>query len=308
MTRVTGTFDAVAVGYSCIDYITVVDRLPHLDEKMMAGNLLIQGGGPAATAMVAASRLGARTALITSLADDPIGREIVAGLEEESVDVSLSPVATGGRSAFAFVMIQSGTGLRTIVGSPADSSLSPGDIDTAVIQTAKVLLVDGSEIEAQKAAAAAAREAGVSIVFDAGNEKPGMRELAEFSDVLLASKGFGRDVGGSEHPARAAAALFEAGAPRVVCVTAGPDGAYFATPEGSFHQRAFEVDVVDTTGAGDAFHGGYVYAILRGWDVRRCARFASAVAALKCTKLGGRTGLPTLHEAQELLQNRAGEL
>jgi sugar/nucleoside kinase (ribokinase family) len=88
----------------------------------------------------------------------------------------------------------------------------------------------------------------------------------------------------------------------VAAVTAGVEGAYFQTGEGSFHQGAFKVDVVDTTGAGDAFHGGYAYAMLRGWPVRQSAEFAAAVAAIKCTKLGGRTGLPTLAQVQEFIR------
>jgi len=300
-------FDVLAVGYACIDYIALVDRLPKLDEKMPVDNLLIQGGGPSATAMVAAARLGARPAIVTSLADDSLGREIIAELEREGVDVSFTPLRKNGVSAFAFAMIDRKTGLRTIVGRPAVvEPLTPADLPEDEIRRAKVLFVDGNEPEPQLAAATIARRAGVPVIFDAGNEKPGMEELIPLTDVLIASHGFGRDVGGSEDPAKAAAAFFARGGLTVAAVTAGVDGAYFHTKEGAFHQPAFKVKVVDTTGAGDAFHGAYAYAMVRGWEPRRSAEFAAAVAAMKCTKLGGRTGLPRLAEVEEFLKARSG--
>jgi ribokinase len=303
---VAKAFDILAVGYACVDYITVVDRLPNLDEKMVVDNLLIQGGGPSATAMVAAARLGARTALVTSLADDPLGREIVAELEREGVDVSLTPLRTAGNSAFAFAMIQRNGGLRTIVGRPATvEHLTGADLPVETIAKAKVLFIDGNEPEAQLAAAKAAREAGVPVIFDAGNEKAGMEELIPFTDVLIASHGFGRDAGGSDDPAVAAKAFFARGSLTVSAVTAGARGAYFHTSEGAFHQPIFKVNVVDTTGAGDAFHGAYAYAMVKRWPVKRAARFAAAVAAMKCTKLGGRTGLPRLAAVEAFLAERS---
>ena len=303
----SASFDILAVGYACVDYITVVDRLPHLDEKMIVGNLLVQGGGPSATAMVAAARLGARPALVTSVADDGLGREIIEELTREGVDSTLSPVRRGGNSAFAFVMIERHSGLRTIVGRPAVvKKLEPGELPVEAIRRAKVVFVDGNEPEAQLAAAKIAREAGAPVIFDAGNEKAGMEELLPYTDVLIASRGFGRDVGGSEDPEKAAAEFFSRGNLSAAAVTAGAEGAYFHTREGAFHQRAFAVKAVDTTGAGDAFHGGYAYAMAQGWPARKSAEFAAAVAAMKCTKVGGRTGLPRLAEVEAFLAERSG--
>lgn len=297
-----GPYDILAVGYACIDYIAVVDRLPELDEKLIVDNLLIQGGGPAGTAMVAAARLGLRTGLIAALCRDPLGKQIIDELERERVDVSLAPIHDQGRAAFAFVMIQKGTGLRTLVGRRSYLPLlTPDDVRLGEVRRAKALLIDGNEPEAQLAAARTARKAGVPVIFDAGNEKPGMKELIPFTDILVASRGFGRDVGGSDDPATAAEHFFRSGCLQVAAVTAGADGAYFCSGEGAFHQPAFAIDAADTTGAGDAFHGGYAYAMVHEWPVRKAARFAAAVAAIKCTKIGGRTGLPCLREVEEFL-------
>ncbi len=301
-----GPYDVLAVGYACIDYITVVDRLPVLDEKMIVDNLLIQGGGPSATAMVAVARLGAKTGLVTPLGSDGLGRQIVAELDDEGVDTSLSPVFPEGRSAFAFVMIQKGTGLRTIVGRrPYLPYLDRSHVPFDEIRRARLLFIDGNEPEAQLSAAKAAKEAGVPVIMDAGNEKEGMHELIPFVDVLIASRPFGRDVGGSEDPAVAARSLFASGHVKVAAVTAGHEGAYFQTHEGAFHQPAFKVEVADTTGAGDAFHAGYAYGMLREWPAKRSAEFAAAVSAIKCTKVGGRTGLPTLAEVETFLAERS---
>ncbi len=308
MTASPARFDVIAIGYSCIDYVVLVDSLPKLDEKLIVSNLLIQGGGPAATAMVAVSRLGGRTALVTGVGDDASGREILDGLEAEGVDASFAVVGEGGVSAFAFCMIERGSGLRTIVGRPTDVELRAGrDVPGELIASAKVLLVDGCQIEAQAAACRIAREAGVGVIFDAGNEKPGMEALIELCDVVIASYGFACDVCGTTDPAEGAARLRKLGA-SVAGVTMGAAGAFFHTESGHFHQRAFGVEVVDTTGAGDAFHGGYAYGMAQGWDVAECARFGAAVAAAKCRALGGRTALPTLAETEEFLAGGPREL
>lgn len=308
MTASSAHYDVIAIGYSCIDYIVPVDSLPKLDEKLIVPNFLIQGGGPAATAMVAVARLGGRAALVTALGDDASGREILDGLADEGVDASFAVVRPGGSSAFAFCMIERGSGLRTIVGRPTDVVLcAPQDVPASAIASAKVLLVDGCQVEAQREACRIAREAGVAVIFDAGNEKSGMEELIELCDVVIASHGFASDVCGTTDPAEGAARLRKRGA-SVAGVTAGAAGAFFHTDSGRFHQRAFGVRVVDTTGAGDAFHGGYAYGMAQGWDERGCARFGAAVAALKCRALGGRTALPSLEETEEFLAGGPREL
>jgi ribokinase len=285
-----------------MDYITVVDRLPCLDEKMFVDNLLIQGGGPSATAMVAAARLGARTGIVAPIASDAIGKAIVAELEGEGVDTSAAPIFPEGRSAFAFVMITREGGLRTIVGRrPELPFLDESQVPVEEVRRAKVLFVDGNEPAAQLYAAKEAAAAGVPVIMDAGNEKRGMRELVPWTDVLIASRTFGRTVGGSEEPAAAARSLLGMGVRRVAAVTAGAQGAWFVTADEEFHQPAFAVETVDTTGAGDAFHGAYAYAMAHGWAARRSARFAAAVAGMKCRKVGGRTGLPTLGEVEDFL-------
>jgi len=302
-------FDILAVGYACIDYIVCVDHLPRLDEKITAESLLIQGGGLAATAMVAAARLGGATALVAPLAEDEIGRRIIAELEDENVDISLSPLRKRGQSAFAFVMIEKSSGLRTIVGrGPTAAPLTAGDIAAADIAAARVLFIDGTVPDAQKAAARAAREVGVPVIIDAEGQGGAVTDLAALSDVVIGSREFARTAGRSDDPAAAARAIFERFGCRVAGVTAGAQGSFFHTSGGAFHQRAYQVEVADTTGAGDAFHGAYAFGMARGRPPRDCARLAAAVAAMKCRRFGGRSGLPGLAAVCEFLAERGESL
>lgn len=302
-------FDILAIGYACVDCVAAVERLPRLDEKILARSLTIQGGGLAATAMVAAARLGARTALISTIGADEIGRQITDELEREDVDLSLCPARETGESAFAFVMIEKAGGLRTIVGrAPSTAPLAAGEIDMEAVRGSCVLLIDGTSPAAQRAAAAAAREAGVPVIIDAEGHGVALMGLVPLSDVVIGSREFGAAAGESDDPAEAARAIFGRGGVSVAGVTAGAEGSFFHTGEGPFCQRAYEVEVADTTGAGDAFHGAWAFGMSRGWRPRDCARLAAAVAAMKCRRLGGRSGLPTMDETRRFLAERGESL
>jgi sugar/nucleoside kinase (ribokinase family) len=131
-----------------------------------------------------------------------------------------------------------------------------------------------------------------------------MRELVRHTDVLICGSGFAQALAGVEDVCRAGKEILKLG-PRTVVQTEGKEGSYTITPDECFHQPAFEVPVVDTTGAGDVFHGAYIVGIARGWDARATARFAAAVAALKCMHLGGRVGIPTYEQATEFLHQHS---
>ena len=302
-------FDILAIGYACVDYVAIVDRLPRLDEKMMAESFTIQGGGLAATAMVAAARLGARAALISTVAADEIGRQITDELEREGVDLSLCPARETGESALAFAMVEKASGLRTIVGRPPGlAPLAPGEIDMEAVRASRVLFIDGTAPAAQAAAANAAREAGVPVIIDAEGHGAALMDLVSLSDVVIGSREFGAAAGESDDPAEAALAIFRRGGISVAGVTAGAEGAFFHTGEGAFHQGAYEVEVADTTGAGDAFHGAYAFGMSRGWGPCDCARLAAAAAAMKCRMPGGRSGLATMDQTRRFLAERGESL
>ena len=297
--------DVVGLGYTATDYLAIVPHLPELDTKLEADCLSIQGGGPVATALVTVRRLGLRPLYIGKVGDDGFGRFMLEELGKEGVDVTKVVCEKGATSQYAFIMVDAEQGHRTIVWTRGTvSRLRRGEADLSALDRCRCLMLDDLETEAGIEAAARARDLGVPIVLDAGSVREGMEELVPMCDYVVASSQFGLQYTGSDDPLRAATLIYEKTG-RVAVVTAGEKGCFCAGPQGSFARNGFEVRAVDTTGAGDVFHGAFAVGILNGWDLPRVLEFSNAVAAMKCTKLGGRPGIPTLEEAIEFLRLRS---
>jgi ribokinase len=298
-------FDAVGVGVSCLDELLLLPRFP--DPRVESGVRVKaysrQGGGMAATAMAAAGRLGLRTALVSVVGDDDRGREILAGLRAAGVDTSAIAIRPGRRSPLSVVCVHEPTGSRSFLADHDEEvHLRPEDLDRSFITSAPLVLLD-SFTPAALTAGRWARQARRAVVYDAGavpGERAALDEALSWTDCFIASAGFARGFAGADDPAAGAEAIRAAGA-GVGVVTAGADGAYVSADEGSFHQPALPVDVVDTTGAGDVFHGAFLVGLAEGWPLRRGVAFAAAAAALSCRALGGRAGLPTRAEVEALL-------
>jgi len=299
-------FDVMGLGYTATDYLAVVPRLPELDTKLEAGCLSIQGGGPVATALVTVRRLGLRPLYVGKVGDDDFGRFMLAELDKEGVDVTRVVCEKGATSQFAFIMVDAQHGHRTIVWTRGTvSRLKRGEADLGAVGGCRCLLLDDLETEAGMEAAERARRSGVPIVLDAGSLREGMAELAPMCDYVVAGSQFARQYTGSDDPLSAARLIHDKTG-RIAVVTAGERGSFCAGPQGSFAREGFRVRAVDTTGAGDVFHGAFAVGILKGWDLPRVLEFSNAVAAMKCTKLGGRPGIPTLDEALEFLRRHSG--
>ncbi|KHE94001.1 MAG: hypothetical protein K8F52_09790 [Candidatus Scalindua rubra] len=296
-------YDVVGLGQCCIDYLGTVEQYPDINEKEEVSNLTVQGGGPVATAMVTLSRLGASTAFIGKISDDSFGDLIKEGLISEHVNIDYIVVEKGKRSQFAFIVIEKDTGKRTVLWSRATvAPLRSDEINRGVINTAKVLLLDGLMKESSVAAAGYARDAGVIIVVDAGSMREGALALVNLSDFFIASDDFVRQFSSANNPKAAAVELLGLGA-KTVIVTLGEKGSICVTPERIFYQPAFKVKVVDTTGCGDVFHGAFIFGLLQKWGLNETMRFASATAALKCCEIGGRTAIPDLRDVEEFLES-----
>lgn len=297
-----GAFDVVGVGYSCLDFLATVPGMPELDTKMGIRSLAVRGGGPTATALVTLERLGIRTALISTVGDDIPGRMAMEELEREGVDTTGVLVQEGASSQCAFILVDEHTGKRTVLWTRGSlGPLPAGDLDSGLILSAKFVLIDDLEPEAQEAAASLAKKAGIPIVMDAGTFRDGVEKLVPLATHLVASERFPRAFTGIEDRNKAAGALLSMG-PEVVAVTLGDRGC-FAIDKGGrqIEQPGFKVNTVDTTGAGDVFHGAYIRGLIEGWDLSRVIEFACAVAALKCTKPGGRDGIPSMARAMTFL-------
>jgi ribokinase len=295
---VTEAFDVYGLGQCALDYIGTVDAYPEPDLKCEIADLVIQGGGPVATALVALARWGASCVFAGVIGDDFFGRMIRASLDDEGVDTSQILVRERAGSQFAFALAEPKTGRRTIFWRrPTGPRPRPEEIDCSLIRRARVFHTDGLFPEACLAGARAARAAGVPVVVDAGTLREGILELARVSDYFLASETFSRAFVGDDKPVETCRRLAELG-PRVTGVTLGERG-YVALADGRILERpAYQVHAVDTTGCGDVFHGGFTYGLLRCWDVEKSLEFAAWAAAMVSLKLGGRAGIPSLADAK----------
>lgn len=303
-------FDVVGIGCSAVDYLGVVDKMPiNLDAKIWMSQFTKQGGGLVATALVALSRLGAKTHFIGKVGDDDFGHFIADELVKEGVACHDMIFVKGMSARFAFCVSNRRTGTRTIFVAPHTRVpyLKPSEVKLEQIAEARFLHIDGYEMAAQLHAAAIARQEGVTVVVDAEKQDPKMPRLLKLADVIIASEDYAQWHTGKRGYIAQARALFaeqrKVSPYKIIVVTAGIRGSYTVSKAGEFHTPAFKVEVVDTTGCGDVYHGAYIYGLLQQWDLPRTAEFASAVAALKCRALGGRAGIPTLREVQRFLRS-----
>lgn len=288
------------LGYCSMDHLCLVPRIP-VDDKVQVSQILEQGGGPAATAIVTAARLGSKTSLVSAIGSDQRGEIILEGLAREGVDTSNIKVRLGSESPVAFCWIQEGCGKRSIAWSHGSvSPLLAEEVNTAIIRESGLLHLDGHHTEAAIKAAQVARKAGTIVMLDAGTIVPGIEELLDLADIIIASERFAHKYTGANDPEIALKKLYGTNT-KFSGVTLGVSGSIGFDSKTIIRQPAMKVDVVDTTGAGDVFHGAFAYKYVNGGKWRDCLRFATAVSALKCTKLGGRSGIPTLTETENFL-------
>jgi sulfofructose kinase len=302
----------VGLGMAALDILVRSREMPTWEQGAALSALAIEGGGPVATALVAAQRLGVRTGFVGTFGADRLGRIKRLTMEEEGIDLSSCPQRSGPDTQVVLVNVNAATGERIFSGvSTANGAsgwqrepLRVEELDREYITRAEMLHLDGYHAEAALAAAGWMRAAGKPVMLDGsatrGPVSTEMRALVQTCDILICGTGFGPALTGESDLWRAGAEMLALG-PRIVVQTEGADGCYTVTPEERFHTPAFTVDVVDTTGAGDVFHGAFAAARLRGWDTRRAVLFSSAVSALKCMHLGGRPGAPCLEEALRFL-------
>jgi sulfofructose kinase len=296
--------DIVGLGLATVDIMTLVPRLPDHDEVFPARRILLEGGGPVATALVAAARLGATTAYLGPLAPTTWGDLTRTGLEREGVDTRHAPTRSTGEQTVAVILVDQASGQRSILYDRGDlSDLTPAEVPAELIASARALHLDGTHLEAACHAAQIARQAGVLVSFDggAGELWTGTERLLPLVDLLVVARRFAELRTGQADPLSAGPALLETYRPRQVVITDGARGCWHWDAAQHLYQPAFPIDVVDTTGAGDVFHGAYLFAVLQDWPARRCLAFASAAAALKCRALGGRAGIPTTGETLKVL-------
>jgi ribokinase len=292
----------VGLGQCSLDILGQVGRYPELDQKAELSSLLIQGGGPVATALVTLSRLGVRVALAGAVGDDEFGRQIRQGLQEEKVDCTHLVQLPGTASQVAFIAVDE-FGHRNIFWHRGTvSPVIPEVLRDFLPDSVRVLHLDGLHLDVALTAAKLARSRGIITVLDGGSFREGMERLLPLIDHLVVSESFACQIMKSDNPDSALTWLAGFGA-KAVTITFGSSGSRTLCADGhTFQQPPFITKSVDTTGCGDVFHGGYIYGLLQKWPLSQTVRFAAACAAMKTSALGGRTAIPNLPEVMAFLR------
>lgn len=301
--------DIIGLGMATLDVLLRLEDMPTWERGGRLQGLGLDGGGPVATACAAAARLGSRVSYLGTCGNDLPGELKMHFLERCGVDTSRTVVRQEPEDMIIAVLVHAPTGERVFAGLLQDHQpLQPEELDRDFVTSAQFLHLDGWHRDAALTAAHWMHEAGKQVCYDAartgaGTIRPHARDFLKVTDILICGSGFGLAATGLCDLWESGRALLDMG-PRIVVQTEGEDGSYTTTAEEQFHTPAFKVDVVDTTGAGDVFHGAYLVGMQHGWDLETVALFATAVAALKCRRLGGRAGIPTFEETMDFLAER----
>ena len=306
----------LACGVAVLDVQQTVDRLPRPDEKLVANDLLVTSGGPAANAAVTAAALGVSARLVTRIGDSPLGILISADLAANGVDV-VDRAGPLEQPAVSTVLVTRGTGQRAVISVNAShhrAALADGDPDTAdwatgLIDGIDAVLVDGHHLDLAIPLADAARAAGVPVLLDGGSWKPGLERLLAFVDIALISAVLQvpADLAGSAgRPGDDVLATVRALGPPVVARSQGPRPIDVLTGAVRATVSVPHVQVVDTLGAGDVLHGALAawLAVRGNRDLPGGLAWAARIAADSCTAPGARGWLadaPRLARHRELL-------
>ena len=299
----------VGIGACVFDTLYSIPTYPAEDTKMRAVSSKCAGGGPVATGLCAASKLGAETAYIGVLSSDSGGVFLKRDFEKYGVGTSLVEVKDGYRSFASVLWLCADSASRTCVFDKGDlPALVLNEAQKEAIRTASLLMVDGNEMEAAVEAATIARESGVKVLYDCGGLYAGVERLLALTDIMIPSEEFAMGHTGCTNAEDAARALFEKYSPEVVVVTQGKRGGIRYDGKTLTSYPIYPAEVVDSNGSGDVFHGAFAAGLLKGYDVDTCCHFSSAVSAMKCMGVGARESVPTFDTVKQYMKENGYEL
>ena len=295
-------FDLVGVGLNATDTLLLVSKYPEQGGKIAFQRELVSPGGQVASALATCGKLGLRTKYIGAVGDDERARIQMASLREARMNLDDVEIRAGCPNQSAYIVIDQSTGERTIFWHRPDClSIDPAHITPEKIVCGRMLHVDGHDTPAVARAARIARDHQIPVSVDVDNIYPGFDQLLACVDYLVGSTEFPERWTGERDPFGALERLQNEYRLRVAAMTLGRYGA-LAREHGRFvYSPGFVVDCIDTTGAGDVFHGAFCYSVLKGATLRDALEFSNAMAALNCTRLGARGGIATAEEAQILI-------
>jgi ribokinase len=301
--------EIIGLGLANVDVVMQRSEMPTWENPGVTTGFTLADGGQAGTACAVSAMFGVPSGFIDTIGEDDMADRKRGKLVEAGVDVSRLAQREGPEDHVFIVFVQEQTGERffSFVKGFLAQPLQPEELDRDYITAARYLHLDAMHSQAAMQAAKWMHEAGKQVVLDASaTDRPVpdyMRELVGETDILICGSGFGPMLTGEQDLYEAGRAALALG-PQVVVQTEGVDGSYTVTKDEEFHVPSFEVDAIDTCGAGDVFHGAYLVGLVKGWDLKRIATFSSAVSAIHCTVLGNRKGIPSMEEVETFLRER----
>jgi len=298
-------FDAVGFGLNAVDHLIVVPKYPTFDTKTRLLAHKLSAGGQTATAMVSLQRLGFKTAYAGRFGSDAEGHFGLQTLSDEGVDVEHAEMVEGSATQIAFITIEESTGERTIVWDRDDRlAYKQEEAPRHFGSQGRILHLDAHDPPACVVVARDAKRAGTITSADIDNVYEGCQDLLPYIDILLGSKEFPHRVTGVRDARESLIEMQNRYGSAIVGMTLGDQGALVYCDGQFLESPGFPAPggCKDTTGAGDAFRGGFLFGLLNGDDVETSMKFGNAVAALKCSKLGARPGLPDRGQLEEFLR------
>ncbi len=296
------SFDVVGVGLNATDTLLLLPKFPAYAGKVPFEAEILSPGGQVASAMVACARLGLRVKYIGTVGDDLRGQVQMQSLQTSGINLDHVEIRENCPNQTAYILIDQTTGERTVLWSRPDClRLSPESITPEKITCARLLHIDGHDTPAVARAAHIAHENGIPVTVDVDTIYHGFDEVLPNVDYLVGSSEFPVQWTNERDPFKALALIRKEYGMRVAAMTLGAHGSLALASEGYVYSPAFVVNCVDTTGAGDVFHGAFCYAVLQGMSIRDTLEFSNAMAALNCTALGARGGVGTVEQARALM-------
>ena len=299
----------VGIGACVFDTLYNIPSYPKEDTKMRATASKPAGGGPVATGLVAAQKLGEQTSYIGVLSDDNGGVFLKKDFEKYGVGTDLIEVKSGYRSFASVLWLSADTTARTCVFDKGDlPALVLNDAQVEAIKNAEILMVDGNEMDAAVEAAKIARANGTKVLYDCGGLYAGVERLLAHTDIMIPSEEFSLGHTGEKTAEEAAKKLYDTYHPEVVVVTQGKKGGIIYNGKEIVSYPIYPAVVVDSNGSGDVFHGAFAAAVCKGYGYLKCCHFSSAVSGLKCTGVGARESVPNFETVKNYMKENGYEL
>jgi len=295
-------YDCVGLGVNALDYLSILDPYPRLDDKVEVVKSSIQGGGPVPTALVTLAKLGAKVGYIGKVGDDIEGELVRYQLEKEGVDTRFMMVDKKIKTSKAYIWVDKNSGKRTVaLDRDRKNILMKKELGFLDSVSTQYLHLDAREPKLNIWVALWAKRQSAQVCLDIGSLRKGVEQVFPYVDHLIVSGRFACGYSETTDPHVACSELMKTGYKTTV-VTIGEKGCICGADNRIFRSTGFKVKAVDTTGAGDVFHGAFIYGLIKKWPLEKIAEFANACAAIKCRKLGGRAGIPTLTEARNFIE------